>query len=450
MFHRRPASLANLYYVSDRHSSSSAIFERDIEPLGIPSLGVPLAASTSSPSYPSKPSTHAISASTSSNPHRIPRSKTTEALELTVPSVLDSAVNALSVAEESGTSITVLSPVPSQSSNPLVGSHSGSAIQSPVTMHPQSSPVGATFPPSALNNQGGIGSLGSMSGTSGGSPSPPTMSLLLQGMGMSGLMSASASVSGAPSASGRASGFASPLGSSRSPSPARSASPPAHQGADVTIPGGSPPSQTKEVLTFTSSPLKRPSLPSAAPGLGSNPNAPSPNMRASNRLSFVSYNDVLTSAPIAAQPLATVLAPGQNEPPTHLVVVDPDNGSSALGMTPTTSTGNLPLGGIGSLNVNSAADKVDVDSLGTVGLSSTGEWGREGLGGGLEERLERLWAVEREVAERGRVMTPTRVGPTSRSGSMSASTDASNAPLPPLVINPPVPASPAPAAASST
>lgn len=356
---------------------------------------------------------------------------------MTVPSVLDSAVNALTIAEESGTSITVLSPVPPQSGHPLAAS----TAQSPLTSHP--SPTGTQFPPTALNAQGGIGSLGSISGTSGGSPSPPTMSLLLQGMGMSGLVSASASVSGAaPGSTGFASGFASPLGSSRSPSPARSASPPTTHLAELTpaaaaaaaAAGGSPRS-TKEVLNFsTSSPIKRPSLPPpVAPGLRADGNAPSPNMRASNRLSFISYNDVLTSAPIGSQSLSSVLSPGQHEPPTHLLVVDADNGSSVLGMTPTTSTGNLPLGGVGSLNVGGAGDKIDVDSLGTVGLSSTGEWGREGLGGGLEERLERLWAAEKEIAERGRVMSPTRLGPTSRSTSMSAPADAPTS----TIINPP-------------
>ncbi|CAG8759148.1 10095_t:CDS:1, partial [Acaulospora colombiana] len=254
-----------------------------------------------------------------------------------------------------------------------------------------------------------------------GSPSPPTMSLLLQGMGMSGLMSASASVSGAASASGFQSGFASPLSSSRAPSPARSVSPPVHNTiSEITpsITSGSPRSATKEPPNVGSSPLKRPSLP--PPGLGSNPNMPSPNMRASNRLSFISYTDLLNSAPIASQSLSSVLSPGQNEPPTHLVVVDADNAPSVVGSGTNASSGHLPLG-IGSLNVSNPSDKVDVDSLGTVGLSSAGEWGREGLGGGLEERLERLWAAEKEINERGRAMKPS--GSASRSTSIGVSID---------------------------
>ncbi|KAJ3532600.1 hypothetical protein NMY22_g7674 [Coprinellus aureogranulatus] len=53
------------------HSSSSAIFERDIEPILPPSP----------PSLPGKPL----------DPHRIPRAKNTEQLDQAVPSVLDSA-----------------------------------------------------------------------------------------------------------------------------------------------------------------------------------------------------------------------------------------------------------------------------------------------------------------------------------------------------------------------
>lgn len=40
----------------------------------------------------------------------------------------------------------------------------------------------------------------------------------------------------------------------------------------------------------------------------------------------------------------------------------------------------------------------DVDSLGVVGLGG-GEWEREKMGWGLEERLERMWAAEK--AEKG-------------------------------------------------
>jgi len=63
-----------------RHSSSSAIFERDIEPITSPS-----------PPHPHHPS----------NPHRTPRSKTTEQLDQSVPSVLDSAAAILASSQGS-------------------------------------------------------------------------------------------------------------------------------------------------------------------------------------------------------------------------------------------------------------------------------------------------------------------------------------------------------------
>ena len=85
-----------------------------------------------------------------------------------------------------------------------------------------------------------------------------------------------------------------------------------------------------------------------------------------------------------------------------------------------------------------AADKLDVDSLGTVGLSTTGEWGREGMGGGLEERLERLWAAEREMNERGRVQSPGSVGASaSRSTSMGVSSVAGDTQPPTMTMTPP-------------
>ncbi|KAI6097786.1 hypothetical protein F5141DRAFT_1147594 [Pisolithus sp. B1] len=73
---RSPSSIPSS--PTSAHSSSSAIFERDIEPLGTASPP---------PSQIHPP-----------NPHRIPRSKTTEQLEQNVPSVLDTAAAILTSA----------------------------------------------------------------------------------------------------------------------------------------------------------------------------------------------------------------------------------------------------------------------------------------------------------------------------------------------------------------
>ncbi|KAF5313624.1 hypothetical protein D9611_010065 [Ephemerocybe angulata] len=70
------------------HSSSSAIFERDIEPLLLPP----------SPPHPNR----------LLDPHRIPRARATEQLESSVPSVLDSAAAALTLTD---TDVAVLAPL---------------------------------------------------------------------------------------------------------------------------------------------------------------------------------------------------------------------------------------------------------------------------------------------------------------------------------------------------
>ncbi|KAF6746091.1 hypothetical protein DFP72DRAFT_1175744 [Ephemerocybe angulata] len=70
------------------HSSSSAIFERDIEPLLLPP----------SPPHANRPL----------DPHRIPRARATEQLESSVPSVLDSAAAALTLTD---TDVAVLAPL---------------------------------------------------------------------------------------------------------------------------------------------------------------------------------------------------------------------------------------------------------------------------------------------------------------------------------------------------
>ncbi|KAF6742395.1 hypothetical protein DFP72DRAFT_1082053 [Ephemerocybe angulata] len=79
------------------HSSSSVIFERDIEPLLLPP----------SPSNPNK----------LLGPHRIPRARTTKQLESSAPSVLDSAAAALT--KSTDTDIAIVAPL-SPASSPTV------------------------------------------------------------------------------------------------------------------------------------------------------------------------------------------------------------------------------------------------------------------------------------------------------------------------------------------
>lgn len=146
----------------------------------------------------------------------------------------------------------------------------------------------------------------------------------------------------------------------------------------------------------------------------SNPHAqlshpPSPSHTAQKRLSFISYSDILASTPISTLPLSSLTSPGNMEPPPHLPSVSLS--VSSVGITP----GPVSAVGMGSRSVSlsasaagSARNSMFIDGMwgpgglgpadvkepdSTDGLASDdagGEWEREGLGRGLEERLEAL------------------------------------------------------------
>ncbi|KAJ7090932.1 hypothetical protein B0H15DRAFT_837362 [Mycena belliarum] len=245
------------------HSSSSAIFERDIEPFHI---------SNATPGA-------------KKDPHRTARSKNTETLEQSVPSVLDSAASILaSMSSDEGDSIAVIGPAPLSSAG--------------------------------LMDQGTIRS--------------------------------------------RSSGFASPIGSfrSRSPSPSMRAN---RNSLLLNIPTPGPSAHA-------------PSLPSPSPASAS----PPPTARqfdgavpaANKRLSFVSYADLLASTPTSTQPLSALTSPASS--PAHIPGVALAAEGEASGAA---SLRNFGFG-IGD-------EDRTMDDVG-------GEWEREGLGRGLEERLEAL------------------------------------------------------------
>ncbi|KAJ6538783.1 hypothetical protein DFH09DRAFT_1323456 [Mycena vulgaris] len=234
------------------HSSSSAIFERDIEPLHLsPSLAL----------------------GGKKDPHRIPRSKNTETLEASVPSVLDSAASVLA----------------------------------------------------SLSADDDVSVIG---------PAPP----VLRG----------------------ASGFASPIGSfrSRSPSPSSRAN---RNSLLLNIPSpaahGAPPSPT--------------ALPTARQF--DTMSASSSGGQAHKRLSFISYADLLASTPTSTQPLSALTSPAGS--PAHIPGVVADEG----GASGAASLRNFGFGG----GAGGTGEDVGMDDVG-------GEWEREGLGRGLEERLEAL------------------------------------------------------------
>ncbi|KAJ6507386.1 hypothetical protein C8R47DRAFT_92336 [Mycena vitilis] len=255
------------------HSSSSAIFERDIEPIGL------------SPAVPGA----------KKDPHRIARSKNTEALDQSVPSVLDSAASILtSMTAEDGDSIAVTAPAP------------------PIDQSLRS----------------------------------------------------------------RSSGFASPIGSfrSRSPSPSPRAAGGNRNSLLLSIP---PPPQQQTQHAAAGSPAPVPAPGSSPPTTARQFEPATPGAsQANKRLSFVSYADLLSSTPTATQPLSALTSPATS--PAHIPgVADGVAGTgagSAYGESGAPSLRNFAFG--------PEEDRL-MDDVG-------GEWEREGLGKGLEERLEAL------------------------------------------------------------
>jgi len=109
---------------------------------------------------------------------------------------------------------------------------------------------------------------------------------------------------------------------------------------------------------------------------------PSPHV-ATKRLSFISYTDLLTSAPSSTLPLSTLTTSATvSDPPPHLLSVlgIPQHGSGgSASASPRTSF-------YGDRDVREGRDFLFIDDNG-------GEWEREGLGQGLEERLDSLKTI---------------------------------------------------------
>ncbi|KJA15997.1 hypothetical protein HYPSUDRAFT_71681 [Hypholoma sublateritium FD-334 SS-4] len=322
------------------HSSSSAIFERDIEPLVPPSPPHSYTLSPTSPAYHPP------------NPHRIPRAKGTEALEASVPSVLDSAA----------------------------------AILGSLAADPDAVAVVAPAPASTFDFLG----------------SPTSLGL---GLG------------------GRTSGFASPIGSfrSRSPSPspraeallaAATAQIASTNTTAIDIPGVSasprPALRTVDTgATLTAGTSRGASLsPSASPrplpppALSASPSlAPSPGQGGvAKRLSFMSYADLRAATPAATTSLTQLTSGAGNEPPPHIPGVSglsTGGGGSAWGGSErgagsaAPSVRGMSIGSGLGLSVPPPVPVQHAHGTGALALLDLGgEWEREGLGRGLEERLE--------------------------------------------------------------
>ncbi|KAF9647282.1 hypothetical protein BDM02DRAFT_3129845 [Thelephora ganbajun] len=316
--------------LSRSHSSTSAIFERDIEPISI-----------------SPPSTHP-------DPHRTARGHNSEALEQSVPSVLDAAVEALSSTNTTTTS-GISSPNLDDGEIAVIAPHPVFSSQSSST-----SPRSTSRSPSP------------------GGPKSNRASMLLN---LPNLLPQSTSPNltavSLPPATGPAFAIAvsnselvqidkQPISAS-----ANHSIPPSVSSSPGTATDHMPPTRATTWDTLSSS----------------NASGYSPNLNASSkRLSFISYTDLLTSTPSSTLPLSsltTSITPSNLEPPSRSLIIEPE----VDGETPASViTSERSLRGRRS-NLSGIHSSFQ-GTLTLLDANQGGEWEREGLGLGLEERLE--------------------------------------------------------------
>ena len=282
----------------------------------------------------------------------MPRGKLTEQLDQSVPSVLDSAAEILTADvddKEGMDSIAVVAPIPFDHLPPIqFGPRSG--FTSPISQMSSRSPS----PNGMSNRRSTIMSL----------PSPaPSFTMPLPGAANSPSMRPAVQTS------------------SPSQAPAPVISTPTSAYFSVSSEESSP-----TTATHIEHPLHAlsPSISSTAPTTisgGFASHAPPSPKNASKRLSFMSYTDLLSSAPASTLPLSSFTQ--SNEPPPHL--------PSVIGIPQAQAQLSSGAASVhGSLSASTWITERDpaTDLVNDVG----GEWEREGLGKGLEERLEALMA----------------------------------------------------------
>ena len=384
-----------------RHSSSSAIFERDIEP-GIGQLH----------SHPAHPS----------NPHRTPRSKATEPIETSVPSVLDSAAALLTstdAVEESLVAVEAPVSIASAMGSPIgLGSRSPSPSRSAAGTRtsmllnlpsPTQTSIISPAPLSPASNTSSGGGEGTNvpvpQQTGSKSASPKALSLTTS-------LSASTPL-GDPAVPG---GFA--------PNGPADVQPgietPSSAGASTNYESAvsSPTTTTREhpphPLPATSSPM----TPTAAsfdpaqapiPRPRQQPSHPPSPSNAAKRLSFLSYADMINSTPTSTLPLSSLTSPVTSLPPPHIPTVELSVGSAS----PSVGSGSRSVSAAASARTSLLLDgyspahghfhhvhngqATDVkEPTGGVGDDDRGgEWARLQLGQGLEAQLEKLLSEEK-------------------------------------------------------
>ncbi|KAF7424889.1 hypothetical protein PC9H_010200 [Pleurotus ostreatus] len=359
------------------HSSSSAIFERDIEPIPCPS-----------PPHAHHPP----------NPHRIPRSKTTETIEQSVPSVLDAAASILaSSSPDDEDQISVVAPATNRDTMRSSGfaspigsfrSRSPSPIGSPgnraslLLSLPQVNP----HSPSVVVPLSAAAQTASPALSTATSPQQSSPIAVPRPLIQTQLPSNQSTTPAIVTPTSAYFSTSSSVDTTES-SPTTTTREHPGQALPTQSPSGSPPTHP-----ITHSPQRR--SPSTSSILQSNGAAnsptsfasshpPSPTHKANKRLSFMSYSDLLSSTPALAFPLSALTTSASSvEPPPHI--------PSVSGFTQTASAAaslrDFALGPGGG-NVR---DRDSIALLDDVG----GEWEREGMGQGLEERLEALMSLQ--------------------------------------------------------
>lgn len=161
------------------------------------------------------------------------------------------------------------------------------------------------------------------------------------------------------------------------PSTAQPTATPTPTSAYYSLPdSGSETSSSPTTATHTEHPLH--TLQPVAPSNVFSSHPPSPNHTANKRLSFISYADLLSSTPASTLPLSSLTYSAlASEPPPHI--------PSVIGIPQ--AQAQYAAGSAGG-SVQGAGDR-DLPGIIHVG----GEWEREGLGRGLEERLEVLMTM---------------------------------------------------------
>ena len=119
--------------------------------------------------------------------------------------------------------------------------------------------------------------------------------------------------------------------------------------------------------------------------LGHGSHVPPSPKNPSKRLSFISYTDLLSSTPASTLPLSSLTLSAQvNDPPPHL--------PSVIGIPQAQAQGQASSAASIHGSISAAAWVTERDPATDLVSDQGGEWEREGLGRGLEERLEALMA----------------------------------------------------------